>query len=325
MMDDKKNIERRIKMIKMTDFFGSRRRIILMIGVICIAILSGILLTSGLTRSAAAIDQNKNSVQPKDKLINSVTLKLLTFPEKYALSMSSTPGILILAQYSGVADKVEYSTTYGKLLTWGANGKISEYGQKVELPLDTPVYWSPLVDASVKEPNEIAVKARILNNSAILAENQVNIAFDSSTYLYMVKPQSQNPKTIDGAVSFAIIAQDKGYGSGEVSTEGHIILATEEKDGKIKVYTISSFGAFGFENGIFTKVSGSGAIPTLMTFTKNEKGEYSLLEYKEPMDGAYNLKSKKAMFPQRLWDEVLSEQKYYTDLAKQQEEIFTYK
>jgi bla regulator protein BlaR1 len=97
-------------------------------------------------------------------------------------------------------------------------------------------------------------------------------------------------------------------------------LDSEDTDGNLKVYTIASFGAFGFENGIFTKISGSGAIPTVITFSKSEKGEYSLLEYKEPMSGDGYHQSKKDMFPQRLWDKVLSEQEYYPDLAKQQEE-----
>lgn len=132
--------------------------------------------------------------------------------------------------------------------------------------------------------------------------------------------QSRNPKSIDEAVSIAIKNRgENGYRDGEVATEGHLILDTEEKNGKIKVYTISSFGYFGFENGIFTKISGSGAIPTVITFSKNEKGEYSLLEYKEPVDGAGYIDSVKKMFPSKLWDKVLSEGKYYPELVKQQE------
>lgn len=458
MVDDKKNIEKRIKMIKMMDFFRNRRRIILVIGVLCVAILSVILLTSGLTKRDSATGREKSSVQSNEynaatllkfktayvgdnskvvnlldnlpyanlrrevslqtqntpygitvkydftnatmdtrqiettfhdhaivvfslidnvdeikficrisgtseqptyqytreeiqksfnkdlreyakdantfeTLLNNFSFGLLAYPEKYTLTMSSTPGIRILAQYNGMADKVEYSTTYGKLLTWdNTSGKISEYGQNVELPLTTPVYWSPLVNGAGKEANEIAVKATILNKNDRLAQKQVNIKYDGSTYFYtvipsndvviadVVKSQSQNPRTIDEAVSLAIKAQAKGYGPGEFSTEGHVILDTEEKDGKTKVYAIASFGAFGFENGIFTTVSGSGAISTVMTFFKNEKGEYSLLEYKEPVDGSGNLQSKKEMFPQKLWDQVLSEQKYYPDLVKQKEE-----
>jgi len=127
------------------------------------------------------------------------------------------------------------------------------------------------------------------------------------------------PKSIDEAVSQAVRSQQKSYLAGETATEGHIILDTEEKDGIVKAYTLSSFGAFGFENGIFTKLSGSGAIPTVMTFSKDNDGIYSLLEYKEPMDGAYSLESTKKMFPSKLWNEVLKTDKY-PDLIKQQEE-----
>ena len=90
-----------------------------------------------------------------------------------------------------------------------------------------------------------------------------------------------NFSNMDDAISMAIIGRSGSYASGETVTEGHIILNAEEKDGIIKVYTISSYGAFGFENGIFTKVSGSGAIPTIITFSKDENGDYTLLEYKE--------------------------------------------
>ncbi|TCO53965.1 M56 family metallopeptidase [Caldanaerobacter subterraneus] len=131
--------------------------------------------------------------------------------------------------------------------------------------------------------------------------------------------QTQKIENLDEAVSYAIKSRRLAYNEGEAATEGHIILDVEEKDGIIKVYTIASFGAFGFENGIFTKISGSGAIPTVITFSKNEKGVYSLLEYKEPMDGAFYIDSLKKMFPEKLYDKVISADKYYPELAKQQE------
>jgi len=106
----------------------------------------------------------------------------------------------------------------------------------------------------------------------------------------------------------------------EVAAEGHIILDTEEKDGQVKAYTIASIGWFGLENGIFTTVSGSGAIPTVMTFSQNESGTYVLLQYQEPQDGALYLDSVKKMFPQKLWPEVLTEGKRYPELVRQKEE-----
>ncbi len=59
MVDDKKNIERRIRMIKMADFFKSKRRMAVMTGVICMALLGGVLLTN------AAENGDKNSIPPK--------------------------------------------------------------------------------------------------------------------------------------------------------------------------------------------------------------------------------------------------------------------
>ncbi|OLN28951.1 hypothetical protein [Desulfosporosinus metallidurans] len=132
-------------------------------------------------------------------------------------------------------------------------------------------------------------------------------------------PQLQILKDIDTSVSHAIKSRITAYGPGETATEGHIILGTEESNETTKVYTIASYGAFSFENGIFTKVSGSGAIPTVITFSKNEHGEYSLLDYKEPQDGAAYIDSMKKMFSNKFKDQVLLADKYYLDLSKQQE------
>lgn len=135
------------------------------------------------------------------------------------------------------------------------------------------------------------------------------------------QPISTTNKTnnMDEAVGMAIKEQGKGYSEGECITEGHIILDTEQKGKTVKIYTIASVGWFGFENGIFTKISGSGAIPTALTFAKNEHGEYSLLEYKEPMDGADYSDSLKKIFPRKLHNKVFSAHDYYPKLAKQQE------
>lgn len=124
---------------------------------------------------------------------------------------------------------------------------------------------------------------------------------------------------LDNAVSLAIKGIGKSYYNGECLTEGHTVLEAEEKSGTVVAYTVASVGWFGFENGIFTKVSGSGAIPTVMTFSRNNRGEYSLICYKEPTDGMTSYDSKKKLFPMRLWDKVLNSDRYYPELARQQE------
>lgn len=124
---------------------------------------------------------------------------------------------------------------------------------------------------------------------------------------------------LEEAISQAIRGQSVSYAQGEVATEGHIILDIAEKAGEIKVYTIASFGAFGFENGIFTKISGSGGIPTVITFTENEDGGYVLEKYQEPLDGAGYMDSVKKLFPKELHDLVLNAHEDYQVLAEQQE------
>lgn len=314
-------------MFKTAYFLKSKRALSLMIaGVLCLATLVGVSLSNALAK------QNFFEKETKEDY----GLRLLVYPGKYTMSMSSTPGICILAQYQGKGDQVQYSATHGQLLTWDNDtGIIKKWGENVVLPfdgLDRPVYWTPSLeeDNLLKDTDQISVKTSILNSNVRIAEKQVNIRIDGTMFFIVeaspdvvIHATNQLPfqyaKTIDQAVSYAVKEGGKNYYAGEVVTEGHIILETEEKDGIVTAYTLASLGWFGFENGIFTVVSGSGAIPTVMTFSKNDMGEYTLLEYEEPMDGAGYTKSIKKLFPKRLWDQVLGTDRY-PDLVKQQEE-----
>lgn len=159
------------------------------------------------------------------------------------------------------------------------------------------------------------------NSSSTSKENNAN---NSNVVSNNTKASDSNnliSGNVEQAVSQAIKNKgENGYLKGEIATEGHIILETEEKDNEVKAYTISSFGSFGFENGIFTKISGSGAIPTVITFSKNVNGGYSLVKYKEPIDGEDYEASIKEMFPERLWDKVLKgNNKDYSKLTESQE------
>lgn len=268
-----------------------------------------------------------------EALLNNLAFKLHTYPEKYALVMSSTPGIRIAAEYRGPAAKASYSTENGALLTWDTStGEVSNGLSSIELPLDAPVYWSPL-DPSGRifenEKNQVTVTL-LDGRGKRIDEKQLLIIYDGSSY-YTVQPSvgivtgeetlyfNQKPADIDSAVSLAIKSRSHAYMAGETAAEGHIILDSEESSGTVRVYTIASVGVFGFENGIFTKISGSGAIPTVMTFSRDSNGGYSLLEYQEPEDGAGYTESIKKMFPRNLQDRVLSSHGEYEELAGQQE------
>ena len=127
--------------------------------------------------------QYARDVKTLDSLLNSFSLSLLAYPEKYALTMSSTPGIQISSQYNGIADKVQYSTMSGKLWSWDSvTGKVNEYGQNAQLPLDSWVYWSPSAIDSFKDTNQNFIKVSVFNKSVLVAEKQVSIRFDGKMY-----------------------------------------------------------------------------------------------------------------------------------------------
>lgn len=265
-----------------------------------------------------------------EQLLKNITFKIFVAPKQYTAAMSSTPGIRISAQYDGTASKVRYSAERGVLFTWDtATGKMSKGSRSVELPYGDAVYWSPL-EGNRQISSDVKINLDILDEKGRKLDNkQILITHNDS--LYTVSPSSsivygsQTPSSklatdLNEAVSRAIKSREYGYLDGETSTEGHIILDSEEQNGIVKVYTIASFGYFGFENGIFTKVSGSGGIPSVMTFSKNPKGQYSLLDYKEAEDGANYPSSIKKLFPIRLHAKVFAANEDYPKLIKQQEE-----
>lgn len=263
-----------------------------------------------------------------EQLLESLIFRVSVFPEKYALTMSSTPGIKLSEYYYGTetVEKVRFSTEKGILFNWDtATGKISEGVQTVEIPYGKVIYWSPISkgDKSFEKSDNTITVVFLDGSGKALGEKQVIITIDDS-FNYTVKSalddnQSHKPQSIDEAVRLAIKARAHNYRTGEVAAEGHNILGTEESDKAIIVYTMSSVGNFAFENGIFTKISGSGVIPTVMTFSNEEKDKYGLLEFKEPEDGSGYTDSIKKMFPHSLQEVALSAHVYSADLMKQQE------
>lgn len=104
------------------------------------------------------------------------------------------------------------------------------------------------------------------------------------------------PKSIDGAISNAILtSNDSLYFTGEFRAEAHITLGSTVLDnGFTEYYVLARYSEFGFENGVFTTVSGSGITPVRITFDEN----LNLAEYKVPKDGSYYIESIKEMYPE---------------------------
>ena len=113
-------------------------------------------------------------------------------------------------------------------------------------------------------------------------------------------PQEENAAAVteDEAVARAVLDRaESGYSTGECSAEGHIILRVVPEGDTVVVYAQCSTGNYGFVNGNFEEVSGSGAIPSRLTFTRDSEGGFTLTEYWEPEDGNRYAASIKENFP----------------------------
>lgn len=275
--------------------------------------------------------ENSRDIQTFKQFLKNLSSTLIVSPARYSTFMSSTPGIAIRPGYQDHQGYVRYSTDKGSLFTWNGS-TMSEPVETIDLSFETRVFWSPTGgNSEMRKGESNIITASVFDERGneldkkyvtVICESPATYTVELSSDIILIggaPPQVQKPKSIDDAVSDAIKGRSNSYKRDECVTEGHIILDKEEKDGTVKVYTVSSIGGFGFENGIFTKVSGSGSIPTVMTFSINENGEYTLLEYKEPLDGAGYAGSIKKMFPKRLHNRVISSNEDYSDLVRQQE------
>ncbi len=164
------------------------------------------------------------------------------------------------------------------------------------------------------------VASAALCTSLVACRQSVTIGgADGPTAIY-VSESSFNKKGIEDLVTAAVFERNsKGYVQGECQTEGHIILGTEKSTtGETVVYALIMYGNYGFQDGNFVKVSGSGVIPTRVTFEKNG----SLIEYKEPLDGSMYTKSVKEIFPQKYHSRVLSIKDSDHEDCKKQEHAY---
>ncbi len=262
--------------------------------------------------------------------LNKLDFRLYVFPQRYTPAMSSTPGIRILAERMGEGHTVSYSAQHGVLFTENDTG-LDKGVRSLSVPYGTTVYWSPIAkDGQATTERNTVVHVAILdemgkelNTKEVLIVHQGAGFYQVAESLGIVFGVRSNPfhltDNLEEAVANAIKLQSGGYKDGEFVSEGHIILSVQEGTETVKVYTIASLGVFGFENGIFTTVSGSGAIPTVMTFFRDRQGRYSLIKYQEPLDGSGYVESVKEMFPLHLHSRVLSPHSDYAELKNQQE------
>ena len=137
----------------------------------------------------------------------------------------------------------------------------------------------------------------------------------------VVEATDSGPSTEEDAVAQAVLDRSReGYAEGECPAEGHLILdASEGESDTLVVYALCSTGNYSFVSGRFEEVSGSGAIPSRLTFALGGDGFLSLTDYWEPEDGSGYADSILRIFPPALQAEALDAEGSYPALKTQKE------
>lgn len=108
----------------------------------------------------------------------------------------------------------------------------------------------------------------------------------------------------DDGISKIILEQNRGgYAEGECAGEGHVLLGSKRTDTADIYYLVTTYGEYGFRDGRFVKVAGTGAIPARITVDPGN----NLTEYRQPEDGDRFMPSLEALFPAEYIEAALDE------------------
>lgn len=133
---------------------------------------------------------------------------------------------------------------------------------------------------------------------------------------------SEMSANLDKAVGEALLKNSAGeYQQAECSGEGHVIMGYDSSGDTVTAYVQTMVGQYGFQDGNFVKVSGSGIIPAVMTF-KNENGTLTCSEIKFPEDGDGYKDSVNKLFPQNYRARALSPKDTDASSLKSQEQAY---
>ena len=323
--DDKKNVKKRIEMIKNSSIFKNKKKLISIIGISCVLILGRILLTS---KNSLADDRVKGNFE-----------NLIQYKNSYVGDNSNTNNLIQSIGFGSFKERIELSTSeepYAVKVYYNLNNiNTNKDDIKNELFINSIIIFSLIENVDelhyyiLDEPysDNLKVKYEFTFTRGDI-ENRLdleNISYYSSdeekfnALLQKISKYRKISSSLDEAISNAVkdsIYED--YYLGELDTEAHVILGKKEIENKLDVYTIVNYGSFQFENDVFTLVSGAWGLPMVLTFEKDENNNYYFIDYKEAMDGGMYVDSIKEMFPIYLIPKVMNSDKYAEKLSEEQ-------
>ncbi len=161
---------------------------------------------------------------------------------------------------------------------------------------------------------------KVVDGSVFYLES--NLIGDTTSVEAMKTNSEAENISFDEAVILALKTQGNYYFyPEECFAEGHIILGYDDSSiDSTKIYALTTIGNYGFVNGNFEKVSGTGTIPAVVTL---EKDNNVLIEF--PLDGEGNNESIEEMFPKEYHERIYGYYENDINNLKQQEHVYAQK
>lgn len=314
-IEDKNSVKNRIKRIKYMKLNKNKMAMFSIVGIVAIILLGSILLTSAKDNNGEE-DLAQILYEHKSPYIGD------------ASNVSNLFGKLPLSKYKYSGMELQTaSEPYGIKVTYLFNNKydISErdiYANSAMLfsLIDNLEY----IEYTIKMDYEV----NIITNGRKETGEFFNINLDTAganieSFRKLIEENRLDKleiNSLDSIVSSTLINSEEIMLGGEIVAEGHVILDTKQSGNSTKVYLISSVGTFGFENGVFTIISGYGLVPMVMNITKDEYGNVDNVSVEMAKDGSQYESSVKEMFPEKLHKNVLHEiEKYRKNIEDLQE------
>lgn len=129
-------------------------------------------------------------------------------------------------------------------------------------------------------------------------------------------------RKLEEVISAAILENEKQNAKeGTIRIESHVMLANEIRNGADRdtaeeetVYLLVLMRTYEMYDSEVIQVVGESCVPTAITFSISESGEYLLKDYWEPRDGGYYTEDVREKFPGVSAENALNEQIYLAQL-----------
>lgn len=235
MVDDRKNMERRIRMLKMAEFFKRKKRIVFITGILCMVLLSSILLTSGKTSGSedktreydakTLLDYKSLYIGDASNVSNLLQrLPLGEYKVKIALSTKEQPYGLTVEYGAAIMDKYSESDTARWMISnMAVVFSLIDNVDVIQCNIQGEEAWQYHYTRSTLQTYFDRDVREFTGDKKVFASFLASLGSIPWPEAARGEQSLMLPADLDEAVSLAVKEQSSSYLTGEMVVEGHVI------------------------------------------------------------------------------------------------------